>query len=140
MTDNDQDRCKEDGCSAPEEFLQDSGYCVAHDPESGSEEMSRRGRKGGEQRREALDPSEIGEIDGPGDVKRAAAKVAAATAAGRLQSKRANAAVRALKLYLSALEAEISVEKWEEARRKLDQVRERIEADRKGREPAPWEE
>lgn len=118
-----------DPCRSP--FVNESGYCDAHDPDRDPEEMAERGRKGAEvtkERREAraFDVDSLPEIRDAEDVRVWGEAVARAVARGAIGETRGNTLSRLLRQIRGALEAEVG-DKIEELRSELAAVEEKVE-------------
>lgn len=110
-------------CQSP--FVQDNGFCAAHDPEADPGEMRRRGRRGGEvtkermQRHQGLDPDELPELVTHADAKAWLEIVGRAVTTGRLETNAANAAIRAIREWVQAHQGEVYDEKLKEIEEQL---------------------
>lgn len=128
---------KADGepCGAPPELVDPStGFCPAHDPDTGSEEMAERGRKGGQHSPYEERLERLPEIEGPSDVQEILNRAIRATAQGNISEKRANSISRLCRTWVTVHETVLGTEKVEEIEEKIDDLREQK------REPLkPWE-
>lgn len=122
---------KDDGSPCRSPFVNESGYCTAHDPERGSEEMAERGRKGGQaraERREAetFDVDSLPPIRTMDDVREWGEAVARAVARGAIGEKRGNTLSRLLRQIRGAMEADAEG-RIAELRQQVVELRETVE-------------
>lgn len=104
---------------------QDTGYCPAHAP-GGREEMRRRGLKGGRRTKEAwkrpgVTAEELGTLESLADAQRWLTVIASAVATGRLDRGDAQAATRAIEVWLKAADS-LTEEQVQALQEKLDAV------------------
>lgn len=134
MTDQER-KCQKTGCETPASFLKKDGegrwWCDSHRP--GNEGvMADRGRKGGKNRTQALDPGELPRVTDFESAMEVLARVIEAVADGRLPPKRANAVSRAVGRW-----KELRSEKIGEER--IGAIEERLDELDRTRERKPWE-
>lgn len=132
---------KSDGepCGAPPELVDPkSGFCPAHDPESGSQEMAARGAKGGSHSpyEETLD--KLPDITCAADLREILNRTIRATAQGNCSTKRANSIARLSRSWIKVNSAVVGENKIEKIEQKMETLRERIRESR-ARESRPWE-
>jgi hypothetical protein len=118
---------KDDGsaCMIDPRFVDDeSGYCMAHDPEKGTKRMSELGRLGQEaiQRKAAakgITEEELGPLETLDDAKRWLEVIGKAVAQGRLSDRAGGTVVRAVSEWVKAFESGTSAEMYQSLKKKL---------------------
>lgn len=111
MSNHDQPTCRgtrRDGEPCQSTLIGEDGFCSAH-REGGSEEMRRRGKKGGaataSRFREGFTSDELPELESPQDAERWLEILSKAVVQGRISQSKANLARKSLKVWLKAHEA-----------------------------------
>lgn len=121
----------------PSQFVRSNGYCEAHDPESGAETMSKRGKKGGSKPKYP-GVQGISEPESFEDLRQILGKVAVKVAQGEMKAKTANAISRVSKVWLTAQEKELGATKIAELEERMQTLREKVREQRR-RPSQPWE-
>ena len=118
---------KADGtpCGIDPRFVDETGYCAAHNPEKGSAWMSELGKRGKQAQMadDGVSESELGALDTVEDAQRWLQVVGAAVATGRLSDRRAQAAVRAVSEWVKAHESGRDAAMYAELQKKLERVK-----------------
>lgn len=112
-------------CRSP--FVDDDGFCPAHRPD-GSEEMARRGRKGGvlvHERREKSEKlaDQLPALDSYESAEEWSWRVALGVVRGDIGTKEANAISRALRIFLEARGEKLTTEVVEDLRDEIDRLK-----------------
>lgn len=116
-------------CQSP--IVGKDGFCSAHSPSAGSEEMAKRGRKGGVLFHERRDNSrkladDLPELDSYEAAEEWAWRISLATVRGELGTKEANAISRALRIFLEARGEKLTTEVVEDLREEIDRLKEEM--------------
>lgn len=116
--------CRQEDCGTPEQFIGDSGWCRAHDPEL-ADDRKRASALGGARtalkwgKDKGIHPDELGPLASPQDAARWAAIVGAAVAAGRITAPVANSIRQLLGEFRAAHEAAALQDEVDRLRKQL---------------------
>lgn len=128
---SDRDTCqgtKENGEPCPSPFVNENGYCDAHDPDTPEDEMAERGRRGAEvsnarrRHQDQLLPDELPELRSHDDAKIWLEVLGRAVATGRIERDEADPAIRAVREWVQAHEGGLVGEKLEVLQEKVEEL------------------
>lgn len=118
-------------CGAPENMVDEDGYCPAHRPDA-SERMAERGKKGAEvtNRRWKQDggvsAEELGPLENHQEARRWLGVIGEAVTTGRLSHNAAKAAVQAVKAWAKIVEGEMDVEVKDELVDRINELEDKL--------------
>lgn len=124
-------------CGAPPELVnRDTGYCPAHSPEGHNrmkEIASRGGKAAAAKASGGLHPDDLTELESFEDAKRRLDLVSRAVLSGRIESKVAQAAIRAVSEWVSTEGERAANEDLEALADELERLKEELDGSRE-----PW--